>query len=288
MSWITVIWSTSIGACLMLALLQLLVWCRDRRSWANLCFSVMALGVIRSPDGRAGHDGGQLPGSVRACDSVDGSRSMALESPAVWDLSISGTGTGRRWLLALALGLRALAVVANFIYRTEPAYQRHPQSAAGHLPRRASVHPRRVRVPNPWLRLGLLASFLQLVYVADASVRLWRSGSRASRQRAVIVGGSLVFFIVFSVADDGCDWNARRPPARALPFLGILLLMGYELSGDALRAAQLGRELAESEQRMALAVEAANLGIWFCGSREAKFGRVRNGASCLASRNPSR
>jgi PAS domain S-box-containing protein len=38
--------------------------------------------------------------------------------------------------------------------------------------------------------------------------------------------------------------------------------MGYELSRDALRAAQLGRELRESEERMTLATEAANLGVW--------------------------
>jgi PAS domain S-box-containing protein len=38
--------------------------------------------------------------------------------------------------------------------------------------------------------------------------------------------------------------------------------MGYELSQDVLRAAQLSNDLRESEQRMSLAVDAANFGIW--------------------------
>ena len=52
------------------------------------------------------------------------------------------------------------------------------------------------------------------------------------------------------------------PFILSFPFLGVVLAMGYELSRDVLRAAQLGRELRESERRMALATEAANLGIW--------------------------
>ena len=247
----------------MLALLQLLVWCRDRRSWANLCFSVMALGVI----------------GLAIAELV----TMRASSPEVFGRAIRWThlahgfgvagslgfvhfyfGTGRRWLLALALGLRALAVVANFTTGLNLHISAiHSLQQVTFLGEQVSILGE--WVPNPWLRLGLLASLLQLVYVADASVRLWRTGSRASRQRAVIVGGSLVFFIVFSVGDAAlvATGMLRMPFIVSFPFLGILLLMGYELSGDVLRAAQLGRELAESEQRMALAVEAANLGIWF-------------------------
>jgi two-component system sensor kinase FixL len=44
--------------------------------------------------------------------------------------------------------------------------------------------------------------------------------------------------------------------------LAIVAAMGYELSQDVLRAARLSDALRESEQRMALATHAANLGIW--------------------------
>jgi PAS domain-containing protein len=38
--------------------------------------------------------------------------------------------------------------------------------------------------------------------------------------------------------------------------------MGFELSHDVLKAAQLATDLRESEQRMALATDAAKVGLW--------------------------
>lgn len=35
MSSITILWSTTFGACLTMMLVHLVVWTRDRRSWAN-------------------------------------------------------------------------------------------------------------------------------------------------------------------------------------------------------------------------------------------------------------
>ena len=78
------------------------------------------------------------------------------------------------------------------------------------------------------------------------------------------MGGTLAFFIIFSSAQAGlvAAGVLRMPIIVSFPFLAVLLAMGYELSRDVLRAAQLGRDLRESEQRMALATEAANLGVW--------------------------
>ena len=45
MSWVTVIWSISAGACLTLAFLQFIVWCKDRAARANLVFAVGAVAV---------------------------------------------------------------------------------------------------------------------------------------------------------------------------------------------------------------------------------------------------
>jgi len=45
MSWVTLIWSMCAGACLMLALMHLVVWGKDRTARANLVFSVMAIAV---------------------------------------------------------------------------------------------------------------------------------------------------------------------------------------------------------------------------------------------------
>lgn len=45
MSWVTVIWSIGSGACLTLALMNCVVWWKDRTARANLVFSVLAIAV---------------------------------------------------------------------------------------------------------------------------------------------------------------------------------------------------------------------------------------------------
>src|ERR1039457_7455947 len=45
MSWVTIIWSMVASACLTLAAVNLLVWCKKRTAWANLLFSLTAVGT---------------------------------------------------------------------------------------------------------------------------------------------------------------------------------------------------------------------------------------------------
>ena len=54
------------------------------------------------------------------------------------------------------------------------------------------------------------------------------------------------------------DW----PLTASFFFLGIVVAMGYEMSRETLRAAQLSDDLRESEERMTLAAEAAGFGVW--------------------------
>src|SRR5436305_13509245 len=43
MSWITIVWSMNAAACLTLAGIYLLVWCKQRQNWAHLLFSFTAV-----------------------------------------------------------------------------------------------------------------------------------------------------------------------------------------------------------------------------------------------------
>ena len=262
MSWITVIWSTALGTCLMMMVVHLLVWSRDRQSWANLCFSVAVLSVI----------------ALVALEMV----AMHTQSPEVfgatfrWAHFFYGVGvwaslgfvhfyfgTGRRWLLVLALALRLCAVVANFTTgQNLHVVAIHSLQQINFLGEQVSILGQ--WTPNPWVRLGQLAALFQIGYVLDASIRLWRTGSRESRRRALTVGGSLSFFMLFAAAQSALvtTGTLRMPFLVSLPFLGMLLAMGYELSRDVLRAAQLARELGEKEQRLDLAASAGDLGMW--------------------------
>jgi hypothetical protein len=43
MSWITIVWSMNAAACLTLAGIYLLVWCKQREDWEHLVFSFTAV-----------------------------------------------------------------------------------------------------------------------------------------------------------------------------------------------------------------------------------------------------
>ena len=43
MSWITIVWSMNAAACLTLAGISLLVWCKQRENWVHLVFSASAV-----------------------------------------------------------------------------------------------------------------------------------------------------------------------------------------------------------------------------------------------------
>lgn len=262
MSLVTILWSTASGACLMLALMHLLVWARDRRSWANLCFSITVLGAV----------------GLSVCEMI----TMRAASPHSFGMGMrwahvaislvtAGSlgfvhfyfGTGKVWLLAAVLCLRLLAVVANFVTGL------NLHVAAIQSLQKVPFLGEQVSIlgewtPNPWVRLGQLAALLHIVYVMDASIRLWRQRSPEARRRAAIVGGGLVLFIGLAATQAGlvAAGILRMPFLVSAPFLGVVMAMGYELSRDVLRSAQLTRELRESEQRMALGAEAANQGIW--------------------------
>lgn len=112
--------------------------------------------------------------------------------------------------------------------------------------------------------LAQLSVLLLLAFVADAALTLWRRGGATERRRARVMGGSLTVFILGA----GCfvalvnEQVIAVPYLVSLPFLIVLAAMGYELSYDVLRAAELARELRASEQRMELAASAAQLGLW--------------------------
>ena len=106
-----------------------------------------------------------------------------------------------------------------------------------------------------------MSALALLVFVADASLTVWRRGDR---RKALLVGGSIVLFVMAALFQSILVfWGIIPGPILvAASYLGIVVAMGFELSRDVLRAAELSEELRENEQSMTLAVETANFGIW--------------------------
>jgi two-component system, LuxR family, sensor kinase FixL len=264
MSWITIAWSMGASACLTLAMVHLVIWCKQTDQWAHLLFSVIAISVA----------------TIAAVELLI----MHAPSPeqlgrVIWwahipvffgTVSIVGFvrlyfNTGRSWLGYAVCGLRLLDLIVNFFSVPNTNYKeitglRHLTIWGGETISLAKG------VENPWITVHELSSLLLLAFVVDASVTLWRRNHAGERRRAVVVGGSMIFFILVAAGTSALIEAGvmQSPYLISFSFLAIVVAMGNELSSDVLRAVKLARRLqasqAESrasEARFRLAVEAA-------------------------------
>src|SRR5215510_6264969 len=163
MSWVTALWSMNAAACLTLAGFYLAVWCKQRQSPMYLVFSCSGVAAA----------------SISAFElwmvnskTVDQYEQLArwVHVPT-WVLTLSFVAfvrlylhAGRVWLAWSIYGLRTLVLILNF-----------------------SVP---VGAPNPWGLLSTISLFLLLIFSVDAAITVWRRGDR---QRALLVGGSMIF-----------------------------------------------------------------------------------------------
>ena len=166
---------------------------------------------------------------------------------------------GRNWLLWSICIVRTVSLILNFLLGQNLNYWeitrlRHIQF----LGETVSIAE---GVSNHWMLVGQTAYLLLLIFVVDATLTVWRRGDR---RRALIIGGGVIFFVLGATGETTLVlWHlVQWPFIASLPALATISAMAYELTLDAQRAGQLSRDLRESEQRMALATDAANLGIW--------------------------
>lgn len=266
LSWVTVAWFAAISASLTLALVNLLVWARDRTSWSHLLFAtasvgnavfgVFEFGILRAGDPdriatllRWAH----VPFFVTYCCLLGFVR-LYLDA-------------GRPWLAWAAIGTRVCSsLVLNFL---SPG-NIHFTVVERAIPVRFLGETVSVPggVPNAWARVGQLSSLLFLAFVVDAGVSVWRRGDR---RRALTVCGGMFFFMAVAVINAALVnlGLAHLPFLVTFTYLGVLLAMGQELSVDVVRAHELARELRaseaelrEKERRMSLAAKAAEIALW--------------------------
>lgn len=267
MSWVTFIWALVLGACVTMALPHLLIGLKDRE-WKNLFFAVAALAVAGTAFGELAIMHSQTPEEI--------GRAMQWTHVPIFFIYLgiigfvlSYFGTGRLWLGIAACAARLLSLVINFA--EPPNLNFREITGLWHFKFLGETIATPEGVINPWTRLGELSSLLMLAFVIDASIKLWRRGSAEGRRRAFVVGGSITLFILLAAGVSALIHAkvVHAPYFISFPFLGVILAMGFELSYDIIRAAQTARQLMisetalrESEERMSLAAEAGNLGLW--------------------------
>src|SRR5713101_7392422 len=275
MSWVTLLWSMDSAFCFTLAGIYLLVWFKHREAWEHLLFSCSALA--------AGVIAGLELTTMRAETTAQYGALLRWAHLPVWMLIVSVVWfvhlylrAGRRWLVWTVCGLRTLALVLNFLFAPNLNYReitslRHLSWWGGET---VSAP---VGVPNPWTLIGQLSIALLFIFLVDAAITVWRRGDR---RPALIVGGSAILFVTLAAAQSALViWGIMESPFFvSFPYLGMIAAMGYELSDNLVRAAQLAQRfqaneaaLRESEARINLATSAANLGLWLWNIRDDKL-----------------
>ena len=258
MNWMTILWPMVAAACVTLALMHLRIAFGDGRRAPHLFFSLAALAV-------AAISALELTvlqtSDLARCDSalrwaaVPVGIMVSSVVAFVWTFF----GTGRKWLGLVAILLIWCAELAN-LASAVPAV-RHAVA----LHRVQTYGDVWFTVPiiagGPWTVVEIISVALAVAFVLDASIELWKSGSR---RRAAIVGGGIIFFFCASrgqafLVEKGM---VQMPYLTSFAFLGVIIAMALELSADVLRAATLARQLRESERRADLAARAAELGFW--------------------------
>jgi PAS domain S-box-containing protein len=273
MSSITIVWSMVTSACLTLALMHLVIWFRQKDQFAHLLLSVTAVSVA----------------AIAVCELL----TMYAQSPEqygrivwwahipVFSTAVSVVGfvrlyfnAGRWWLGYTACALRLIDLIMNFFATPNLNYKqiiglRHLTIFGGETISLAKG------VENPWIKISELSSLFLLIFVVDATITLWHRGHRRDRHRAVVIGGSMTFFLSVAAGSSALIEAGllRSPYLISLPFLAIVLAMGYELSSDVVRAARLARQLQaseaathESEERFRILADTAPVMIWMSGT----------------------
>jgi len=256
MSWVEIAWTMMIAASLMLGVVHLFVWQKQRAQYVNLLFFVLATSA-------AAYGAFELA-RMRAETPV------GLATLARWShiplamVIISSVGfvrlyfdAGRRWLACTVIGIRLVGLALNFVTGVNVNFREI--TALAHLQLwGGAVVAGPIGIPNPWAVVPQLSNLLLVVFIVDASITLWRRGGTVARRRAALVGGSLALCIATagSMAALVVTGVVRAPTILMPGFFIVVLAMGYELVWDLIAAAQLAARLRASEQRFRAVVEA--------------------------------
>ena len=270
-SLIIAVWLFVASSCVTMGGVHLLIWIRERSrsslwfsisAFSNAALGVFELGLMRSKSPA-------VYGELIRWGHVP----LFLMLAALVLLVRSFSGAGRLWLAASTIAARGVSsIVVNFLHSPNLNFSEITGvRQVTFLGEFVSVAVGRV---SPWTRVGEAASLVLLVFLVDATATAWRR----RRRKALFVAGSAIVFVLIAVINSSLFVHGPAGPQRpyliSVPYFVILLAMGYELSSDLLRAADLARRLdsseerlLESDRRLALAAEAVDLGFWTWDAR---------------------
>ncbi len=271
MNWIDTAWPMMSAATFTLALIHLLVWLKQRSQLEHLmlgtmCLSMAAIAVVELMAMRA-----QTPQQYASALRWGHVPVAVLFTCMVYFVRIRFRA-GNFWLGAAIVGLRWAILFPDFLTGVNLNFREITslrQIAIWHGGGATLAVP--VGSANPWMMLGPLSVLLMIVFLFDAAMSVQRRGNSEAARRAAFVCGNMAGFILLAGG-----WTLAvvhgdiQAPVVIVPaFLGVVLVMSFELGDDLMRVAQLARNLQlsdsnlkKTEQRMQMAVHAAGIGLW--------------------------
>jgi PAS domain S-box-containing protein len=278
MNWVELVFAAVSGACLALAVVHVFVWLHQRSQYANLLFSLAAVSAAAiaileilllhaaTPEAYS---------SLLNLVQIAGAVFVPCIIAFVWlDLR-----AGWKWLAVLAILLRLASLGANFIgaenlvflsvsaLRTGEGWGMQP-------------FPLPVGEPNPMIFLGQLSTLVGVAFLATVLFSILRGNDAARKRRALVICISVFLCVIMSVTMMKLLAIGQLPIPLSLnvTIVPMVLVMGYLLGSDVLRASILSRELTlsearlrDSEERTRVAMTAADVGVWTWSAEKDAF-----------------
>jgi hypothetical protein len=188
MNWVEIAWTMMIAASLMLGVVHLFVWQKQRSQYAHLLFFVLAVSAAAYGAFELARMQAETP-----ADFATNTRWSHVPL-AMFVISIVGFvrlyfNAGRTWLAYGVIGIRLASLALNFLTGVNVNFQEI--TALDHLQLwRGAVVAAPIGIPNPWAIVPQLSNLLLVVFIVDASITLWRKGGLVARRRAAGRSGS--------------------------------------------------------------------------------------------------
>ncbi len=244
------------GVCLALGLQHAFVWARGRRNPARLLISIAALAVLGNAMVEVRMYTAETPAQFGAALKWSVVFIDLFLAALIWFV-VAWTGNARRWLAIAATAVLGVVLVLNLLSPYSIVYTEITSIEAIALPWGGSIASAEGSAGR-WKLLGDLPGILLAILVLDSCVRLWRDGQH---HEAWVIGLSVGAFIpALTIHEVLVDLGVYSfPYVLTYAFLGILLVLSFELAGQVVRAAELADEVVERDHRWRTLMERVRL-----------------------------
>lgn len=173
---------------------------------------------------------------------------------------------GRKWLLWLIIGSRAVGTLLNFTFPVNINFWEI--KAIGHVSVLGESLSYAIGVPNPWVLIQYVSFAGLIVFSQDIALTVWRRGER--RKALVYGAGFAVFVTTTCLMAVAVVWGGVGMPVIVSPWiLFVVVAFSFELNYDLRQSTQLALELAKSHaaisddaESLRLSAAAADVGLW--------------------------